>query len=72
MLWFFAGDGLESLIEEAHRIAEEFLKPDGVSADAAMGQIVELVDGPRQRAIQNAWHQARRSVEITQFAEVAV
>jgi phage terminase large subunit-like protein len=54
-----AGNDLKQIITQTQSILERHLKPDGISADDAMSEIAELVDGPQWRAAKAAWNKAR-------------
>lgn len=53
-----AGLALNGIVEHAQDILTEYLKPDGMSKDEAINQLLSLLDGPDQRAAQNAMRAA--------------
>ena len=50
---------MESLIIKAQGILANRLKPDGISAADTIDQLLGLLDGPEQRAAQQAWTLAK-------------
>lgn len=42
----------DSLIADAQLILSRFLQPDQLTADAALPELLGLLDGPRQREVQ--------------------
>ncbi len=54
-----AGNEMESLIIKAQGILANRLKPDGISAADTIDQLLGLLDGPEQRAAQQAWTLAK-------------
>ena len=53
-----AGLALNGIVEHAQDILTEYLKPFGMAKDEAINQLLSLLDGPDQRAAQNAMRAA--------------
>lgn len=50
-----AGDALNSIILQAQAILAAYLPPDGISKHEAINYLLDILDGPEQRAAQAEW-----------------
>ena len=53
-----AGSEQTEIIHRAQAILTQYLIPDGIDGPEAISQLLGLLDGPDQRAAENAWRDA--------------